>query len=403
MTAFDYLALDGKGRRQKGVVSADSSTEAARTLKAKNLHPLRIHASKTRLNKSAKPKAAKLKAAELVLFTRQMATLIGASAPVEEALHTLALQSENDRLRRIILDVRAQVIGGQKFSSALAEQGRSFPKLYQAIVAAGETSGDLAPVLDRLARYLERSEQLRSKTISTLIYPCVLSVVATVVVIALMTFVVPRVVEQFDSFGGTLPFLTRFMIGLSDVLTAYGWLMVLALVGGGVAFAQAMRQQKFRARFDAMILRLPLLGGLIRDVSAARLARTLATLISSGTPVLQALIASKDVLTNQVLVAAQAKAVQRVGEGEALSKALRMTSVFPPIIIYMAAVGERSGTLPAMLDKAADHLEDHFERFTTRALNLAEPGIIVLMGGIVALIVLSILLPILQLNSLALG
>lgn len=406
MAAFEYEALDSVGKRMKGVISADSPRLAARQLKAQQLLPLRIAPAK---NKRALPNWAEvfarrgLKPKDLTLFTRQMATLLAASSPVEEALQTIAMQSDDHHLRKVLMNVRASVMEGHKLSDALSLEKGAFPPLYRTMVGAGETSGDLAAVLERLADYLERAQKIRAKVVTTLVYPCVLALTAVAVVIGLMTFVVPKVVEQFDSLGGTLPMLTRMMIWISDAMRVYGIWALLLLMLAGIGFTRALKSPIFALRVDRIVLRLPLIGKLVRDVNAARLARTLASLVASGTPVLEALMAARATVSNRVLSDALGGVITMVREGASLSKALRRAAVFPPMVIYMTAVGERSGQLPAMLDKVADHLENNFETFTATALSLLEPAIIIVMGVVVATIVLSILLPILQLNSLALG
>jgi general secretion pathway protein F len=337
----------------------------------------------------------------LALVTRQLATLIRVMT-VEEALRTIALQTEKPSAKRLLLAVHAGVIEGYRLSDAMARQGAAFPSLYRAMIAAGESSGALPDILDRLADLLEREQNVRSKLLTTLIYPAALSITAIIVIIALMTFVVPRVVEQFDSMGQTLPLLTRIVIVLSSLMTQWGWFILLAAAGGVWAFARALRNPAIRLRFDRWLLRLPVIGRLIRDLNAARLARTLSTMIASGLPVIDGLVLTARTINNRVLRAAVEAMASAIREGGSLSAAMRRAAVFPPVVVNMAASGESSGRLDTMLSSAADYLEREFNTFTSVALSLLEPIIIIVMGAIVATIVLAILLPILQINTLSL-
>ena len=338
---------------------------------------------------------------QLALVTRQLATLIRVMT-VEEALRTVALQTERPSAKRLLLAVHAGVIEGYRLSDAMARQGTAFPSLYRAMIAAGESSGALPDILDRLADLQEREQHVRGKMLTTLIYPAALSITAIIVIIALMTFVVPRVVEQFDSMGQTLPTLTRVVIFLSSLMTQWGWLILLAGAAAVWIFARALRNPLLRLKFDGWLLRLPVIGRLIRDLNAARLSRTLATMIASGLPVMDGLLLTARTINNSVLRAAVETMASAIREGGSLSAAMRRAAVFPPVVINMAASGESSGKLDTMLSSAADYLEREFNTFTSVALSLLEPIIIIIMGAIVATIVLAILLPILQINTLSL-
>jgi general secretion pathway protein F len=405
MTAFDYLALDDSGRTLKGVVRAPDEAGARRTLERRRLTPVRVApappASAARGRAEAQG-GLRLASKDLALVTRQLATLI-VVAPLEEALRTLALQAEKPRVKRVLSSTHSVVLEGFRLSDAMGRQGRAFPPLYRAMVAAGESSGALPEILERLADLQEREQQVRSKVTTALVYPAMLALVAIVVVIALMTFVVPKVVDQFADMGQTLPLLTRVVIFISELMRGAGWVILLALAGGAAAFAQALRRPAFRLKVDRAILRLPLMGRLVRDLNAARLARTLATMTASGLPVLEGLIITARTVENRVLRGAIEDMAASITEGGSLSAAMRRTDVFPPILIYMTQSGENSGRLNVMLSRAADYLQREFDTFTAVALSLLEPAIIILMGGVVATIVLSILLPILQINNLAVG
>ncbi|MGF1605431.1 MAG: type II secretion system inner membrane protein GspF [Rhodothalassiaceae bacterium] len=409
MAAYDYEALDPRGRTRRGVISADSARAARQELKRQQLIPVRLDTASEQRDAPAagwqrrlRPAAAVL-TKDLSLVTRQLATLVGASAPVEEALNTIALQSDKPAVRKTLLSVRAGVMEGRGLAEALAGYPRSFPPLYRSLVAAGESTGSLGAVLERLADYLEKSRAMRTKVTSALIYPAFLAITAVAVIVILMTFVVPKVVEQFDSLGQDLPLLTRIMIGISDVLQSYGLIMAVMIVAAIAAAARAYTLPRVRLAVDRAVLSVPFVGRLMREMLAARLARTLSTLLASGAPVVDGLAAARKTVHNAVLSDALAEVIGQVREGTGLSQALRRAGAFPPMIVYMTAMGERSGRLDEMLDKAAVHLEQEFEAVTAAVLGLLEPLIIIVMGALVALIVLSILLPILQLNTLTLG
>ena len=402
MPAFEYEALDTGGRVKKGTISSDSARSARKDLRNKKLVPIKVEVAAEKKGFSRDISiggsgAGKLSHKDVTLFTRQLATMVGASAPIEEALNTIALQAEKPALKRIILAVRSNVIEGHKLSEAMAKHEKSFNQLYCSMVAAGENSGSLSAVLNRLADHMERSQAVRAKVQTALIYPAALSIVAIGVIIALMTFVVPKVVEQFDSMGRTLPFLTRLMITISEFIQDFGLFIFVGVIISIIAFVRALKGRSFRKTVDQFILGLPIIGKLVRGLNAARLARTLSTLISSGVPVLSGLRAAQKTVSNTVLQDAIDKVVIMVEEGASLSAALKRTSGFPPMVAYMAAAGENSGQLEELLGKSADYLENEFESFTSAALSLLEPMIIIMMGGVVAVIVLSIL----QLNTLA--
>jgi general secretion pathway protein F len=402
VAAFDYLALDGAGRTINGVVRASDETGARLSLERRNLALVRLSPAGPKAEIPGLFMRRKLGADTLALSTRQLATLITV-APLEEALRTIALQAEKPAVRRILMATHASLVEGHRLSDAMARQGEAYPPLYRAMIAAGESSGALPSILERLADLLERDQQVRSKVVTALVYPAMLAATALLVVIALMTFVVPKVVDQFDSMGQTLPLLTRIIIALSDLMRGYGWIAIVAGVIAAAGLAQGMRSPAFKLRVDGLVLRLPVLGRLIRNLHAARLARTLATMIASGLPVLEGLLITARTVRNTVLRDATLGMAASIREGGSLSAALRRAGVFPPILIYMASSGEGSGKLEPMLARAAEYLEREFNTFTAVALSLLEPAIIIVMGGLVALIVLSILLPILQINTLALG
>lgn len=397
MASFEYAALDAQGRTRTGTVAASSARDARAQLEQRKLVPLRLDATRAQ----ARGGGGRFTARDLALLTRQLSTL-AASAPLEEALRTIGSQSDRKGVRRVVMATHAQVLEGRRLADAMAQQGKAFPPLYRAMVAAGESSGALPEILERLAELLERQQQMRGKLIGALVYPAALALTAGAVVIALMAFIVPRVVEQFDSMGRELPWLTRAVIGVSDAITSWGWLALALGVAIAVVFPRLMRREPFRLRFDALVLRTPLLGRLLRDLHAARMARTLAIMLDSGLPLIEGLAITARTVGNRVLRKATLDMVAAIDEGGSLTTAMRRAGVFPPTLLYMAGSGEGNGRLGPMLERAADYLEREIDTFSSASLSLLEPAIIVAMGGIVALIVLSILLPILQFNSLAL-
>ena len=403
MPAFDYVAVDGAGRTVTGAVEAADETAARGQLGRRRLAPLQVTPARmTARADRPKGKSGKLTPKALALTTRQLATLVSVS-PIEEALRTLALQADRPVVRRVLEGVHSGVLEGRPLADAMGQQGRAFPPLYRAMVSAGERSGTLQPILERLADDMERDQQVRGKVVTAMVYPAVLAVVALGVVAALMVFVVPKVVDQFDSMNQTLPLLTRMVIGLSELMRHWGWLIVLVLAGLTAAGAVALRDAAIRMRFDRWRLRAPLIGRLTRDLHGAKIARTLSTMIAAGLPVLEGLTITARTVSNRALRQATENMAEAVREGGGLSAAMRRADVFPPILVYMTASGESSGRLEPMLERAADYLEREFATFTAVMLSLLEPAVIVVMGGVVALIVLSILLPILQINTLAMG
>ncbi|MDQ2878500.1 MAG: type II secretion system inner membrane protein GspF [Pseudomonadota bacterium] len=411
MADFDYLAIDTRGRETRGHVAATSIDAAKEALDRRKLYVVRVEPGSGPPPRGAsligasgiggiRIGARKMNAKQLTLFTRQLATLNRVS-PLEESLRTIARQTEQPHVRAIIDTVHAGVVEGRRVAEAMGREPKSFPSLYRAMVSAGESSGSLPTILDRLAILLERQAEIRGKIITALAYPIVLAAVAVFVVTALMMFVVPQVVAQFDNVGQQLPVLTRIVMGLSDLLVGWWWLGLILIAGTGIGTWQALRQPATRLAFDGGMLRIPLIGRLIRDLHAARMARTLATMVASRLPLLEGLTLTAGTIHNRRLRLASDEIVESIRGGGSLSAAMLRAGVFPPLLTYLAASGEAAGQLDTMLERAADYLEREFDRFTATALSLLEPAIIVIMGGIVATIVLSILLPILQLNTLA--
>lgn len=401
MPDYDYLAIDTAGRERRGKLKADTIEEAKARLDARRLFVVRMDmgagAAKGRMRLSLGGK--KLSPKELTLFTRQLSTLVQVS-PLEESLRTIGRQSESEHVRAIIGGVHSGVLEGRRLADALATQPRSFPPLYRAMISAGESSGSLPIIMERLADLMERQAVIRSKVTTAIAYPSVLAGFAILVVMALMIFVVPKVVEQFDTVGQQLPLLTRVVIGISAFLAHYWWALLIAAGVIGFGVWRALKVDSIRYRFDSAVLRLPVIGRLTRDLHAARMVRTLSTMVASRLPLMEGLALTASTVHNRALRHASDEIVEAIRGGGSLSAALRRANVFPPLLVYLAASGEAAGRLDTMLERAADYLEREFDAFTSTALALLEPAIIILMGGMVAVIILSILLPILQLQSL---
>ena len=407
MPAFASEALDPGGKTRRGVLSADSQRAARRELRALNLTPVDIseprNAAARKGGSGGAAKTPRVKPGDLVMMTRQLAALLGASTPLEEALNAVSMQTDNPAARSRILAVRERVMEGWRFADALAEDPKSFPPLYRAVIAAGETSGDLGGVMGRLAEMLEKNRAIKNKAIASLIYPAALALVAAGVVTALMVFVVPKIIEQFSAFDAELPFLTKLVVGVSNGVVDYGLYALLAAVLIGAGIWRALKEKPVKLFVDRQALRLPILGRLGRAVDGARFARTLATLFAGGAPLLDSLVGAQRTVSNSYIRSRLDGTVTMVGEGASLAASLKRAGELPPMLIHMVAAGERAGALPELLDKSAQQLEEEFDTASTVALRLLEPMIIIAMGGAVVVIVLSIMLPILQLNALAAG
>lgn len=401
MPAFQYSALDERGRQRKGLIEADTPRMARQLLRERGMSPLGVEevAGQER-NRSRQWFRPRISPTDLALITRQLATLVGSGLPLEEALGAVARQAERARLSGLLLAVRARVLEGHTLATALRDFPGVFPELYRATVAAGEQSGHLDVVFERLADYTEARQQMRQKVGLALFYPLLLTGVAILVVAGLLTYVVPQVVQVFSSLNQQLPALTRGLIALSDFLREYGGLLLIGLAAGALGWVYALRRINFRRRVHQTLLKLPLIARLIRGANTARFARTFSILMASGVPVLEALRISAQVMSNLPMREAVEQAAARVKEGASLQKAISNSGYFPPMTVQLIASGEASGRLENMLERAAVQQERETETLIAALLGIFEPMLILLMGGVVLVIVLAILLPIFDLNQL---
>jgi general secretion pathway protein F len=403
MTAYKYEALDNvTGKSATGIVEAESVKAARSQLRTQKLVPLaltQVIVAETTAGKSPRFSRKAFSSSGLAVWTRQLAGLVAAGLPLERALTALADEAEEQRQRDLIAHLRSEVNAGATFARALSTVQREFDDIYRAVVAAGEQSGALGAVLERLADDLEERQSLKGKLIGAMLYPVIVSVIACVIVGFLVTYVVPQVASVFANGKHALPFLTVAMLAISAFARQWGILVIIGLVGLGALFNLAMRQPDFRRKFDAGFLNVPLAGRLARGYNAARFAGTLAMLAGAGVPILKALQAAAETLSNHALRADAMDALVQVREGAPLASALAAHKRFPGLLAMFARLGEQTGQLPVMLDRAAKQLSNEVQRRAFALATLLEPLLIVAMGGVVMMIVLSVLLPIIQLNS----
>jgi len=412
LAVFEYKALDAKGRQRKGVKEADTARQARQLLRDEGLMPTQVtETAATRKSDNNRLAASRgrglslrrqpsVSVTDLSLLTRQLATLVQSGLPVEEALHAVAQQSDKSHLTSMMMAVRGKVLEGFNLADSLRLYPSVFDDLYCATVAAGEKSGHLDTVLNRLADYVEGRQQTKSKMLQALLYPVVLMVIAFGVITVLLTSVVPKVVEQFQHMGQTLPLATRALIASSDFLLAYGLYLLLAVVLLALSLNQMLQKPANRHRYHKLQLKLPMFGKVMLGLNTARYARTLSILTASAVPLLEAMRISGEVLLNLEMKAKLEEATARVREGTSLRAALTATSLFPPIMLHMIASGEKSGELEQMLGRAADNQDREFDNMMTVALGLLGPLVLVLMAVVVLFIVVAILQPILELNNL---
>jgi general secretion pathway protein F len=402
MGAFEYTAVDPSGRETRGIIEGDTPRQVRQLLRDRRLLPLTVQevAEKEASRQHSFTLRRSMPASELALFTRQLATLVQAGLPLEEALLAVGEQTETPRVKSILLGVRSKVMEGHSLADGLSDFPRAFPELYRATVAAGEQSGHLDAVLERLADYTESRQELRQKIQNAMIYPIVLVTLALLIVGGMLVYVVPKVVSVFSNTGHELPALTRILIGLSDFLRDYGIAMVIALAIAAWITRRVLQRPGPKRGWHATLLRLPLLGRLTRGFNTARFTRTFSILTGSGVPVLEALRIAAEVVTNVPMQEAVQEAAARIREGAPIGKSLAAGGYFPPICIHLISSGEASGELEAMLARAASNQEKEMDGLIAALMGLLEPALIVTMGVVVLMIVLAILLPIFQLNQL---
>jgi len=403
MGAFEYTVLDSGGKEQKGVLEGDTPRQIRQQLRERGWVPLSVQEV---AQKEAKAGGGGLtwqrgiSAADLALMTRQLATLVRSGLPLEECLHAVSQQSEKARLRNMVAAVRSRVMEGHSLAVGLADFPHVFPELYRATIAAGEQSGHLDVVLERLADYTENRQVLKQKIQQATIYPSILTVLAIAIVSFLLAYVVPQVVQVFEDIGQQLPLLTRTLIAVSDFIRDYGFVILVLLVLAMVAAKYLLKREGPRRHFHGFLLKLPLVSRLVRGVNTARFARTFSILTESGVPILEGLRIADQVMSNMLMREAVADASIKVREGASLNLSLDQSGHFPPMMIHLIASGETSGDLEGMLERAAVNQEREMETIIAASLGLFEPLLIVIMGAVVMTIVLAILLPIFDLNQL---
>lgn len=428
MAVYEYSALDNKGRTTKGVIEADSQKQAKSRLKSQGVFVTKISESRKGRTVTAREKAEDRKKSaqpgsfaekieelsqvnllerfqnrislqDVVIFSRQLATLLSAHLPLVQSLNALSDQTESPSLKRVITEVKDQVNEGSSLANAMRKHPKVFPPLYTNMIQSGESSGSLEVVCRRLADFLESQLALNRKVSGAMIYPAILILLATSVVAFMMTAVMPKILTIFESQGQTLPLPTRVLQAVSNGLVSWWWLFAI-LAGTGIYFFQRWRHTpKGRETFDAFMLRVPIFGTLIRKVAIARFTRTLSTLLTSGITILQALDITKNVLNNVVLENAIANARESISEGTSIAGPLKASGVFPPIVTHMVLVGEQSGELEQMLLKVADTYDDEVSQTISTLTTLLEPVIIVIMAVVILIIVIAVLLPIIQMTS----
>ncbi|BAN35143.1 general secretion pathway protein F [Sulfuricella denitrificans skB26] len=402
MSGFKYEAIDSDGRSRTGVIEADTPRQVRSNLREQGLIAVRVDALSEKSVSGGWRWSLRrgLPLSELSLLTRQMATLLNAGLPIDQTLNALIEQSESQHLRQILAGVRSEVLAGHALARALSKYPSVFPELYQTLVQSGEQSGQLSKVLLRLADYMEDRHALRQKVALAFIYPAMVTLVAVAVVIGLLTYVVPQVVNVFQNTHQQLPLLTRALIGLSSFLRSTWFIWLAALAAGAWGARRALKHEPVRYRFHLWLLGLPLIGRLIRGINTARLASTLAILVGSGVPLLTALQAGAGVLGNLPMRKALEETVRMVREGGSFSRSLAHGKMFPPVMIHLIASGEASGTLDQMLERIAVQQSQEMQTRVATLTGLLEPLLILLMGGVVLVIVLAILLPIFEMNQL---
>jgi general secretion pathway protein F len=403
MGAYQYVAVDPGGKEHRGVLEGDTPRHVRQLLRERQLLPVEVAEIEERERKTKRQFTLfkGISGLDLALLTRQLATLVKAGLPLDEALLAVSEHTEKPRLKSIILGVRAKVLEGHTLASGLDEYPHAFPTVYRATVMAGEQAGQLDSVLDRLADYTESRHGLRQKVVQAMVYPILLTTIALIIIVVMLIAVVPKVVGVFETTGQQLPFMTRALIAISNFVQNWWFLLLAAVVAIVFLASHAMKNEDVRRRIHASLLRAPIFGRVTRGLNTARFTRTLSILTASGVPALEALRISASVIANLPMRAAVEEAAVRVREGGAIGRSLAQSKLFPAMSIHLISSGEASGELDSMLERAANHQESEMDSLLATMLSVLEPLLIVIMGLVVLAIVMAILLPIFQLNQLA--
>ncbi len=406
MAAFEYKALDANGKQKKGIQEGDTAKQVRQRLKEQGLFPVEVIETKEKAAKQAGTPLRlqrSISTPELALLTRQLATLVQAAMPLEECLRAVAEQSEKPRIRNMLMGVRAKVVEGYTLADSLGDYPLIFDNLFCSMVAAGEKSGHLDTVLERLADYAEKRQQIKSKLQQAMIYPIMLTLVAISVVAFLLATVVPQVVEQFIQMGQQLPTPTQVLIILSDFVLDWGLVVVMVTIFIIAGIKLLLKRPNFRLKWDKRILHLAVIGKVARGLNTSRFARTLSICSSSAIPLLDGMRVASDVMSNQYFKQQVLEASDKVREGGSLRRSLEQTKLFPPMMLHMIASGEQSGELEQMLTRAADNQDRDFEAQVNIALGVLQPLLVTSMAGVVLFIVVATIMPLLEMNNLVSG
>ena len=397
MGAYQYQALKKNGSTNKGVIEADSERHARQLLREQGLIPTEVQ---TLAQQRVANNKSKISAADLSLLTRQLATLLAAGIPVEESLRGVSEQSEKDKVRELIIGIRAKVLEGYGLAQAMSHFPNAFPELYRATVGSGEQTGRLDLVLEKLADYTENQQQTRQKVQQALIYPLIMIIVSTAIISFLLTFVVPKIIEVFTSSGQTLPAMTQILIDFSQFVKAYGLYTLIAIILAIIGFKRSLKNIKIKTAWHRFILKLPIVSYLVKTINVARYIHTFGILFAAGVSVLETMRVSASLITNVVMRQAFDTSTLRVREGSGIHEALKETRYISPMAIHLIASGEKSGQLSNMMERAASHLDNEVKRLIDTSLTLLEPLVILFMGAVVLFIVLATLLPIFSMEQL---
>lgn len=397
MGAYHFQALNKAGNTTKGVIEADSERHARQLLRERGLIPTQI---RTLAKQQHIRRKDKLSAKDLALLTRQLATLLAAGIPVEESLRGVSEQTEKDKVRELIIGVRAKVLEGYALAQAMGEFPNAFPELYRATVGAGEQTGRLDLVLEKLADYTENQQETRQKIQQALIYPSLMIIVSTAIISFLLAFVVPKIIEVFTSSGQSLPEMTKLLITISELIKSYGLIALVVIIGLIAGFKKSLSNINIRTTWHKILLKLPITSYLVRSINVARYIHTFGILFAAGVSVLETMRVSASLVSNLVMRNAFDLAATRVKEGTAISQALKETGFLSPMATHLIASGEKSGQIAMMMERAASHLDNEVKRLIDTALTLLEPLVILFMGAVVLFIVLATLLPVFSMEQL---